>query len=218
MLLIGDEKILLLGASRGLGLKVQRQLQLRSSKFKIRQISRRSDPAFDFSRPEHWDFLLAEIRQIAPSHLWYFAGGGPYGIFEKKEWKDHQWAFRVNFECPAFLLHGLLREPLPSLGQFVAVGSAVAEASPDPKAASYAAAKHALRGLIDSVQAEWAPLEQKPFDLRLFSPTYLDTPLLPKFAEPRQVPGKVRAVEAVAEEFLGWVEDPSEFCRNHSHS
>ena len=59
----------------------------------------------------------------------------------------------------------------------VLIGSSVCEEKADPLAASYAAAKHAVKGLYDSLRAE-AP----SWDLRLFSPGYLDTELLPKGA------------------------------------
>jgi NAD(P)-dependent dehydrogenase (short-subunit alcohol dehydrogenase family) len=63
----------------------------------------------------------------------------------------------------------------------ILLGSAVAEASADPGAASYCAAKHALKGLIASLRAEIPA-----WDLRLFSPGYMDTEMLPGNAAARR--------------------------------
>lgn len=222
---IGDERILFLGASRGLGSAVgeavaaallERAPDLNPAHALFFR-SRKSMPSFDFSKPESWPLLLQDIHTLQVQRLWYFAGGGPFGPYGQKAWKDHQWALRVNFECPAFLLHHILSEAgrasLPRFKQVIFVGSAVAGENPDPHAASYSAAKHALQGLVSSIQAEGTA----GLDLRLFSPTYLDTALLPPSAEPRQTPGRVKAVSVVAQEFMTWAFAEQDFCRNLSH-
>ncbi|NJL24075.1 MAG: SDR family oxidoreductase [Calothrix sp. SM1_5_4] len=79
----------------------------------------------------------------------------------------------------------------------ILVGSSVAESSADPKAASYCAAKHALKGLFSSVRAE-----SPDWDLRLFSPGYMDTDLLPKNAAVRKL--GVYAPAALARDLWIW--------------
>jgi short-subunit dehydrogenase len=181
----------LLGCSRGLGrafLELLHAQEPTSAKLlisrKVELLSTFAEPIhvirkMDFAKQEEWPQLLSDIREFSPTHLIYFAGGGPYGSYQQKSWKDHEWAWRVTFQCPAFLLHALLTEN--SLRQFTVIGSQIAEANVDPGAASYCAGKHALKGLISTVMKESATR-----DVRLFSPGYLDTELLPAHAWPRQ--------------------------------
>lgn len=190
-----SERIALLGASRGLGAAAAERVQ-KQLKCEVLVISRKSSVSFDFSRSETWLKLISHLKEWQPTRIWYFAAGGPYGHFSDKEWKDHEWAWRVSFLCPAFLLHS--SELVPQ--QWIAVGSAIAENRPDPMAGSYCAAKHALRGLITTLQAESA----KP-DLRLFSPGYMDTDLLPPQALPRQK--ELVSPSLVAQQFVDWALD-----------
>ena len=74
------------------------------------------------------------------------------------------------------MLHALVSAKAP-IPQVILVGSSVAESAADPKAASYCAAKHALRGLFLSLREEYPD-----WDLRLFSPGYMDTDMLPPHA------------------------------------
>ncbi len=205
MITQASERVALLGASRGLGAAFFAELVQSSPKGEALLFSRNelllqrlseteelatnsefkvSFKTADFSQTPDQEGVFERLRQFRPNRIFYFAGGGPFGPFEQKSWKDHQWALEVTFLFPARLLHLWMRgEILPPEGpprQFVIAGSHVAEAQPDPLAASYAAAKHALRGLIQSIQEEAPNL-----DLRLFSPTYLDTKMLPKNAAPR---------------------------------
>ena len=78
------------------------------------------------------------------------------------------------------------------------MGSSVAEDKADPGAASYAAAKHALKGLLESVI-----LEKPDLDVRLFSPGYMDTGMLPQNAWPRQQ-GLAEDPDAVARRLWQW--------------
>ena len=148
----------------------------------------------DFSKPSaQW---LPTVEAFRPTHIYYFSGGGPFGPYVTKKFQDHEWTFNVNFKSPAQLIHWSLQK---NLQQFVAVGSAVAESSGDAKAASYAAAKHALLGLCRSV---WLESEM---DIRLFSPGYMDTKLLPPRAMIRRVGTKLHCPEKLAELFWNWV-------------
>lgn len=158
----------------------------------------------DFSVPEQTKNTLAEIRTQRIERVFYFAGGGPYGPYAKKQWKDHMWSFQVNFLTPAELLLHLLKDADYShVRQIVFVGSLVADSKGDPQAASYAAGKHALKGLIDSIH-----LEGCAKDLRLFRPSYMDTDMLPPSSAPRRIPGKVMNITKSAQIFVDWVLDP----------
>ncbi len=168
----------LLGASRGLGKSFSNLLAVdRGSGHEQLVISRKSKLSFDFSDETCWPKALETIDAFNPDYVIYFAGGGPFGDFRKKNWPDHTWSWRVNFLFPAFLIYSLQAK---SLRTFMTIGSAVAEKNPDPKAASYAAGKHALIGLVSSLKAE----KSLPFDVDIFSAPYMNTNLLPKNSWP----------------------------------
>lgn len=114
------------------------------------------------SREQNVENFLNEAKDIVFHRFIYFAGGGPYGKFEEKAWKDHQWAWSVTFLSAARFFHTFLR--MPHFRQGIGIGSQVAENHGDSGAASYAAAKHALRGLLLTLQ-----MESSGKDLRLFS-------------------------------------------------
>lgn len=134
--------------------------------------------AADFSREEGQQKVLAALDVFRPQRIFYFSGGGPFGFYEHKEWKDHWWALQVTFLFAARVVHWAMQNHLV---QAVLIGSSICESKGDPQAASYCAAKHGLVGLYQSIR-----LENPEFDLRLFSPGYLDTQLLPVHASPRQ--------------------------------
>jgi short-subunit dehydrogenase len=195
-------KIVLLGASRGLGAATQKIYESRGRE--VIAFSRTSKNPLDFSKTESASLSISQVQKECPTHLIFFAGGGPFGDFAKKEFKDHEWAFRLCFLFPAQLLHQILKSPQdwPALKQICFIGSAVADSKADPGAASYAAAKHALKGLVTSVQRE----PHGSLDIRLFSPSYMDTHLLPKNAWPRQEGGRVHSPEKMAEFLVSWLE------------
>jgi len=197
-----QENWIFLGGSRGLGSRFLEKALAHSQSPKVFLFSRKaltvSFPVekitADFSQEESWPKIIQNISEAQPTRIFYFAGGGPYGLFQEKNWKDHRWALKVSFEFPAFVIHSFLKSP-QNLKQFVVIGSSIAEESADPQAASYCAAKHALKGLITSIQKE----QKTAFDLRLISPGYIDTELLPANAWPRQQVGLVKTPLEVAE-------------------
>ncbi|MGE3757368.1 MAG: SDR family NAD(P)-dependent oxidoreductase, partial [Pseudobdellovibrionaceae bacterium] len=169
-----SEKIVILGASRGLGRALAENLVQKGHNLLLisRNQSKLSEiqsvaktqvkiETGDFSKDEEAKRLLPILQNFGPEKIFYVAGGGPYGKFHEKEWKDHSWAYRVNFGFPARLLHFLLqnKKDFPELRQMIFVGSSVAESNPDPMASAYSAAKHALLGLIRSVRKESALLD-----------------------------------------------------------
>lgn len=209
-------KFILLGASRGLGwatylnlakkypeaefLLVSRKISAKRSNSLIN--SRTTLLDYDFSSAELSEDFLQHVQKFNPTAVIYLAGGGPFGVFQDKKWSDHQWALNVNFLTPAKLLHFILKQAtqFPNLQQVVFVGSAIAESKPDPQAASYCAGKHALKGLITTVHAEQKSLVK----VKMFSPGYMETDLLPLHSWPRQQ-GLAETAENVALELIDFL-------------
>ncbi len=217
----------LLGASSGLGAAFHRLILMSHPDHQILSISRKAQDGertkawrADFSKEDQWPRILDEIKNFQPDWIIYFSGGGPYGRFDEKNFRDHQWAFKVNFEFPAYVLHQVMQtqfkeaatvsslnsKPLEGVKNSLLstnlcfIGSSIAESSADPMAASYAAGKHALKGLVDSVKAE-IPREGLNFRLELFSPGYMSTPMLPANSWPR-LQGLAQEPAMVAKELL----------------
>lgn len=216
------QSVAIFGASRGLGrelavgfakraevksiLIVARTAdQLHRLAVELRRVRARLDDlavhvlTFDLSKSAKLDVLMHALQEHQVHKVIYAAGGGPYGLFEERPWPSHEWALQVNLLTPAQLLHAALAKKGPQLKQWIFVGSAIAEGAGDPRAASYAAAKHGLVGLYSSLRAE-----SPDFDVRLYSPGYMDTGLLPKSAPQRQTPGLVQPPAQVARDFLTW--------------
>lgn len=198
-----NEKWMLLGASKGLGLAFHEVLKKHRPLDIVTTMSRQAG-GFDFSKESRWPEYVQEILKFQPTRLVYFAAGGPYGHFEKFEWKDHEWSLRVSFLFPAFLIHLALRgrstspQNWKNLQQMVFIGSSIAESQPDPGAAAYCASKHALRALIETIHLEQAntaspaaltsdvPGNSAKIQIKLFSPGYMNTGLLPQGSWPRE--------------------------------
>lgn len=212
-----NESIAVLGASRGLGRAFSELLMDNSSGCKFLFVARKKDKlvelirpslevevmAADFTNLSQQESVLQKINDFSPDRCVYFAAGGPYGLFQDKDWKDHEWALKVSFLFPARLLHFLLQKKLCK--QLVFIGSSVAEDQVDPKAASYSAAKHGLKGLVTTVQQELLnSTNVGKLDLRLFSPGYMDTELLPCNARARQC-GAIVTAHEIAEKLSEWI-------------
>jgi short-subunit dehydrogenase len=205
------DRVVILGASRGLGAELARVAA--QSGVSVMGFSRKASTlqalakelenfnfqAADFSKPESQTTVLDYLTSQPIARVFYVAGGGPFGPFHKREWKDHQWAWDVSFLFAARVAHALRQARLNA--QLILVGSAVAEAAVDPGAASYSAAKHALKGLFLALRAE-----NPEWDVRLFSPGYLDTEMLPANAAVRQK--GVYEARVIAQELWDWSTQP----------
>lgn len=199
----------LLGATRGFGkafletLPQSSALTLVSSRSKERLDrldSKIQTLLLDASSSKDYPVFFERLEAFAPHRIVCFIGGGPFGSYDKKKWTDHQWALQISFLFQAELIHRALK--IPKVEQIVVIGSAIAEHQPDPGAASYSAAKHGLKGLVSSIQAE--NIEK---DVRLYSPGYMDTEMLPKNAPPRAT-GKIAEPVVVAADLYKWLMDP----------
>ena len=201
-------KIAILGASSGLGLEIAKLYSEESSLFlsarKTKNIKLKGDHFyFDCDFTKQFAQLLVFLKSFNPEVVIYCAGGGPYGKFKDKELKDHEWSLAVNFLAPQKLIHSCLNDG--DIKKLALVGSAVAEDLGDINASSYAAGKHALVGLHKSII-----LEEPEFDLRLFSPGYMNTKMLPKSAPVRKTKNILEPLD-VAMRFKSWFEDGSKF-------
>lgn len=188
-----NERIIIFGASRGLGAAVASTVKSAEVLALSRKLS-----GHDFSREADQEKAIELAQKFLPTRLFYFAGGGPHGAYTEKNWRDHEWALKVNFLFPARLIHLFSKV---GIEQIIVTGSAVAESQPDKNATSYSAAKHALKALFENLQNE-----KLNFDLRLFSPGYMDTDLLPKNSWPRELENVLDPAE-VARSFCDWAFD-----------
>jgi short-subunit dehydrogenase len=153
----------------------------------------------DFTVAEQQDVLIQKLDAFEPDLIIYCAGGGPYGNFEKKPWHSHTWSLELNFVFPARLIHTMMTTH-PQC-QIWYIGSKIAESAADPLAASYAAAKHAMKGLITSINKE-----SPNANVFLFSPGYMDTDMLPKNAAARKT-SSVQNPNDVATEIWNRIRD-----------
>lgn len=206
------QRVVILGASRGLGWATYQRMSAQFPQMQFLLVSRKIQKCSvsvntqvlpqDFSKkPISQDFFKALV-QFNPTQIIYCAGGGPYGFFESKKWADHEWALNVNFLYPAQLIHEVLIHisEFKDLKSMTCIGSDIAEAHPDVKASSYCAAKHALKGLITTLQVE----NSTDIHFKLFSPGYMVTDLLPVNSAPRET-NKAESPEKVAEKLIDFV-------------
>lgn len=220
---MSENRIAVIGASRGLGAKLSQKLlcersnQLlgvarkedRLESLKENSGSRFSPLVLDLAEESGFEKLVGELELFKPDQIFYVAGGGPHGPFQDRPFHSHQWAWKVTFEGAARICHWALKQsPRP---QVILIGSAICEGRPDPLAASYAAAKHALFGLYSTLRKECPE-----WDLRLFSPGYLDTELLPKNSPVRY--NKLWDPGVVASKLIEWSQDKSQLGSHRSFS
>ncbi len=194
------ERIAILGSSRGIGFSIAKNLE---SETKLLLVSRKWDETVfpkaqklkaDLTKDADLPTLLNALEDFAPTRIFYVAGGGPFGEYSSKSFKDHLWALQLNLLTPARILHWSIKSRAK---QIVFFGSAIAEEA-DPFSSSYSAAKHGLVGLVESVRQE-----KPPIDVRLYSPGYTATELLPKSAQ-EKFSSELLSPDAVAQDFLKW--------------
>lgn len=181
----------------------------------------------DFSNEVGQVQTLKILEHIMPTHIYYFAGGGPHGIYTRKKWSDHMWSFQVTFLFPARLVYWALKKN--EIQQLVVIGSSICEIQGEALSASYSAAKHALLGLWQSLDQERNISTASPFslipssplnpsvpsvpsvsslDFRLFSPGYMDTDLIPRNASVRQNQALL-SPHHVAFQLWTWIQTPT---------
>lgn len=207
-------KVAILGASRGLGKSLLEEFH-KTSPDNYFLISSRKKDLLEKIKESHkniqicvCDFtsdtseLFQTLQEFQPTHVIYNAGGGVHGKFQEKNWKDHLWTLKLNLLFPMELAHFCLNQ-LTHLEQLVFVGSAIAEASPDENASSYCASKHGLRGFVRTLQKE------NELDIRLISPPYMETDLLPPGSWPRRE-GLAQKTQIVAAQIVQLLMDKTQ--------
>ena len=185
-------KSLILGGSRGLGHSISGYLE------NTRCLSRTSKlEQLDLSKPESLIQITNHFTEYEPEMVFYVAGGGVHGEYFSKPMHSHRWTFEVNFFRPIEIAHSLKQAGYK--GTFVYVGSAIAERSNSKNSLSYAESKKlALKTLLS--------LNESELKVRIFSPPYMDTNLLPKNSWPRlEYPDLVLDPNYVAAELLKWL-------------
>lgn len=198
-------KIVILGSSRGLGKELFLKLRAVHAHASFLLVSRKihllETHQSEFVEIFQADFtkdvteLFEKIKEFAPTHIICNAGGGVHGNYLNKNWKDHLWTLQLNLIFPMSLAHFCWNQ-IETLQQLIFIGSSVAESGPDPEASSYCASKHGLKGFVESLQ-----IENPEADMRLMSPPYMETDLLPPGSWPRRK-GLAIPPDAVAEKIV----------------
>ena len=214
------KRFCLLGSSRGLGWATYLALSQKYPDAEFLLVSRKIENkkldlkpntkilSFDFTKNEPLS-LIEHVQNFGPTEIIYSAGGGPYANYFENAWETHLWSLKVTFLFPAELIlklgQSFKQNPLkwPELRSITVIGSSIAENYADPKAASYCAAKHALKGLISTIQEE----KSTQIQIKSFSPGYIETDLLPRNSAPREK-GLALSAEVVANELIKFIESP----------
>src|SRR5512135_1722447 len=104
------EKFAVIGASRGLGRAVSQALVRRQPTAVQFCVARR--PAedageglvnwyrADVSQHDERARLWGHLMEFSPTRIICCVGGGPYGQFGSRQWKDHLWAYEVSLLFP----------------------------------------------------------------------------------------------------------------------
>jgi len=164
-------RTLILGGSRGLGKALIDRIPDSLS------VSRASGESIDLSKVDASVQVLKTISSFQPDRIIYVAGGGPHGAFFEKSMKSHTWAYNVNMFTPIQILYGLIDQNYE--GDFVYIGSAIAERSKSVQSLSYSTSKKSARDIILSHKS-------KSLKTKVFSPPYMNTDLLPQGSWPRE--------------------------------
>lgn len=188
-------RTMILGGSRGLGKAIADRIP---DSFAL---SRKSELSVDLSKPESIGFALDQVSELKIQRIIYAAGGGPHGPFFEKSPESHAWAYNVNLFTPIGILNGLIEKGYQ--GEFVYIGSAIAERSTSNHSLSYSTSKKSARDIILSNS------NKSPKSL-VFSPPFMNTDLLPQGSWPRlEHPDLVVEPAKVAGVLLGWLDEQS---------
>lgn len=210
-MLLKDARILLTGASGGLGQELARQLAAGGAALLLtgRDASRLTGivPAganevecvsADLDDPADLAGLVAAARRFQVNVLINNAGIGCFGMFEEQDWTDIGQVLKTNLESPLRLTHALLpwlmTQPQAAI---VNVGSTFGSL-PFPGFAAYSAAKAGLRGFSQALRRELADTTVKVIHV---APRAIDTRL------------NTPAVDALNHELGSRADTPAEVAR-----
>lgn len=186
-MLLKDARILLTGASGGLGRELARQLAAGGAALLLtgRDANRLADivPAgrtevecvgADLDDAGDLAALVAAARRFKVNVLINNAGIGCFGLLDEQAWPDLGKVLKTNLESPLRLTHALLpwlqAQPQAAI---VTVGSTFGSL-PFPGFAAYSAAKAGLRGFSQALRRELADTAVAVIHV---APRAIDTPL-----------------------------------------
>jgi len=159
------------GASSGIGKAIALSLAAQGTKLilvgrelkKLEEVTERAKEAAEFAKRYRLDLMLeGEIDEFAAflkqevgrvDILVHSAGGISIGNLDRAPVEKMDWHYKINVRAPYVLTQLLLPMMRPCQGQIVFINSSVglkARAS----VGQYAATKHALRGIADSLREE----------------------------------------------------------------
>lgn len=184
---LNETRILLTGASGGLGSELARQLSAAGAKLLLagRDAGRLAEITgglageccsvrADLVHAEGIAEVAGAARAFGVQVLINNAGIGSFGLFDRQEWRGVEHVLATNLEAPMRLTHALL----PSLkahpeAAIVNIGSTFGSL-PFPGFAAYSAAKAGLRGFSQALRRE---LADSGVAVVYLAPRAIDTPL-----------------------------------------
>lgn len=186
-MLLNQARILLTGASGGLGQELARQLAAAGAAVLLtgRDANRLAGIvpagsgevecfAADLDDSEGIAKLVAAARRFRVNVLINNAGIGCFGLLEEQSWPDIGQVLKTNLESPMRLTHALLPWlTIQPQAAIVTVGSTFGSL-PFPGFAAYSAAKAGLRGFSQALRRELADTSVAVVHL---APRAIDTPL-----------------------------------------
>lgn len=184
---LSEARILLTGATGGLGRELALQLSAAGAKLLLagRDGARLAELAgalqteassvrADLTKPEGIAAVSGAAREFGVDVLINNAGVGGFGLFEQQDWNDVEQVLATNLTAPVRLTHALLphlkNQPEAAI---VNIGSTFGSL-PFAGFAAYSAAKAGLRGFSQALRRELADSAVRVVHL---APRAIDTPL-----------------------------------------
>jgi short-subunit dehydrogenase len=227
------EKILIVGASRGLGrslalysgshlegikeitLVARKHIKLNEVKDSLFTADEKNGrvslgktvnvnlESLDMAKSEGQSALQKVILKNQFDLVIYAAGGGPHGDFVDKEFKDHEWALQVGLVTPMALVWSWLK-----CRDANKKGKFVAVGSriaeQNPEPQGSSYAA-SKHGLFGFVRSLQEELKKNQNKVWLFSPGFMDSELLPLTAKIRHDGSKLMSTETAAQALLRWI-------------